>query len=148
MHCSRRRLLRRIQEFHVGTINKSAHTKKVWKLIKGNIYIYIYMCVCVCVCVCLYIYIYIYRARWVILRHATSLISCIWFVCFRTCLLYSKLGQFISVCEERSTMMQFVTPKIWKLLAVMSSLQKIQQEDFRVFGCQSEDNAKDATWNG
>ena len=31
--CSRRRLLRRRLEFHVCTINKSAHTKKVWKLI-------------------------------------------------------------------------------------------------------------------
>ena len=31
--CSRRRLLGRGLEFHVCTINKSAHTKKVWKLI-------------------------------------------------------------------------------------------------------------------
>ena len=31
--CSRRRLLRRGLEFHVCTINKSAHTKIVWKLI-------------------------------------------------------------------------------------------------------------------
>ena len=29
--CSRRRLLRRELKFHVCTINKSAHTKKVWK---------------------------------------------------------------------------------------------------------------------
>ena len=33
VHCSRRRLLGRGLEFHVCTINKSAHTKKVWKLI-------------------------------------------------------------------------------------------------------------------
>ena len=33
VHCSRRRLLRRGLEFHVCTINKSAHTKQVWKLI-------------------------------------------------------------------------------------------------------------------
>ena len=33
VHCSQRRLLRRGLEFHVCTINKSAHTKKVWKLI-------------------------------------------------------------------------------------------------------------------
>ena len=33
VHCIRRRLLRRRLEFHVCTINKSAHTKKVWKLI-------------------------------------------------------------------------------------------------------------------
>ena len=33
VHCSRRRLIRRGQEFNVCTINKSAHTKKVWKLI-------------------------------------------------------------------------------------------------------------------
>ena len=33
LHCNQRRLLRRGLEFHVCTINKSAHTKKVWKLI-------------------------------------------------------------------------------------------------------------------
>ena len=33
VHCSWRRLLRRGLDFHVCTINKSAHTKKVWKLI-------------------------------------------------------------------------------------------------------------------
>ena len=33
VHCSQRRLLRRGLEFHVWTINKSAHTKKIWKLI-------------------------------------------------------------------------------------------------------------------
>ena len=33
VHCSRRRLLWMGQGFHVWTINKSAHTKKVWKLI-------------------------------------------------------------------------------------------------------------------
>ena len=33
VHCSRRRLLGRGLEFHACTINKSAHTKKVWKLI-------------------------------------------------------------------------------------------------------------------
>ena len=30
LHCSRRRLLRKVLEFHVCTINKSVHTKKVW----------------------------------------------------------------------------------------------------------------------
>ena len=33
VYCSRRRLLGRGLEFHVYTINKSVHTKKVWKLI-------------------------------------------------------------------------------------------------------------------
>ena len=33
VHYSRRRLLRRGLEFHVCTINKSAHMQKVWKLI-------------------------------------------------------------------------------------------------------------------
>ena len=33
LHSSRRRLLRRGVEFHMRTINKSAHSKKVWKLI-------------------------------------------------------------------------------------------------------------------
>ena len=42
VHCSRRRLLRRGLQFHVCTINKSAHTKKVWKLIVCTSYISIY----------------------------------------------------------------------------------------------------------
>ena len=33
VHCSRRRLLQRGLKFHVFTISKSAHMKKVWKLI-------------------------------------------------------------------------------------------------------------------
>ena len=33
VHCSQRRLLRRGVDFHVCIINKSVHTKKVWKLI-------------------------------------------------------------------------------------------------------------------
>ena len=49
VHCSRRRLLRRGLEFHGCTINKSAHMKKVWKLIIWTSCIYIY------------IYIYIYN---------------------------------------------------------------------------------------
>ena len=43
VHCSRRRLLRRGLEFHVCTINKSAHTKKVWKLIVCASYTYTYI---------------------------------------------------------------------------------------------------------
>ena len=38
MHCSRRLLQRRL-EFHVYTINKSAHTKEVWKLIVCTSYL-------------------------------------------------------------------------------------------------------------
>ena len=37
--CNRGRLLRRGLEFHVCTINKSAHTKKVWKLIACSLYV-------------------------------------------------------------------------------------------------------------
>ena len=33
VHCSWKRLLQRGLKIHVCTINKSAHTKKVWKLI-------------------------------------------------------------------------------------------------------------------
>ena len=40
VHCSRRRALWRGLEFHVCTINKSAHIKKVWKLIKSTLYMY------------------------------------------------------------------------------------------------------------
>ena len=39
VHCSRRRLRRRGLEFHVCTINKSAHTKKVWKLFGQPLYV-------------------------------------------------------------------------------------------------------------
>ena len=41
VHCSGRRLLRKGLEFHVCTINKSAHTKKVRKLIQWSLYMYI-----------------------------------------------------------------------------------------------------------
>ena len=37
--CSRRRLLRRRLEFHVSTINKSAHTKNVWKVIVCTLHV-------------------------------------------------------------------------------------------------------------
>ena len=44
VHCSRRRLLRRGLEFHMCTINKSAHTKKSGNLFNDpRIYIYIYI---------------------------------------------------------------------------------------------------------
>ena len=39
VHCSWRRLLRRGLEFYACTINKNAHTKKVWKLIEGTSYL-------------------------------------------------------------------------------------------------------------
>ena len=45
MHFSRRRLLRRGLEFHVCTINKSAHTKNVWKLILTILVLLIYLCI-------------------------------------------------------------------------------------------------------
>ena len=40
VHCSRRRLLRKGLEFHVCTINKSAHTKKGWKFIVCTSYVW------------------------------------------------------------------------------------------------------------
>ena len=39
VHCSWRRLFRRGRKFHICTINKSAHTKKVGKLIKRSSYL-------------------------------------------------------------------------------------------------------------
>ena len=39
MHCSRRRSLWMGLEFHVCTINKSAHTKNVWKVIECTSYL-------------------------------------------------------------------------------------------------------------
>ena len=40
VHCSRRRLLRRGQEFHLCIINKSTYTKKVWETYMLLVYIY------------------------------------------------------------------------------------------------------------
>ena len=48
VHCSLRRLLRRGLEFHVCTINKSAHTKKsleTYLMILVHILVYICMCI-------------------------------------------------------------------------------------------------------
>ena len=51
VHCSRRRLLRRGLEFHVCTINKSAHTKKYVNLFNDpRIYIYIYIYIHTFIC--------------------------------------------------------------------------------------------------
>ena len=55
VHCSRRRLLRMGLEFHVCTINKSAHRKKVWKLI-----------VCTSYMICKHI-LYIHTVKWRVL---------------------------------------------------------------------------------
>ena len=41
VHCNQRRLLRRGLESSFCTINKSAHMKKVWKLIEWSSYIYL-----------------------------------------------------------------------------------------------------------
>ena len=57
MHCSRRRLLRRRLEFHVWTINKSAHTKKVWKLISWSSYVFF--------SVCMHKHTYIYKRTYI-----------------------------------------------------------------------------------
>ena len=58
VHCSWRRILRRGLEFHVCTINKSTHTKKVGKLISWSSYIYIYIYIYThthtCIFVCLH----------------------------------------------------------------------------------------------
>ena len=32
-----------VQQVHLCPVNKSAHTKKIWKLIEGTSYIYIYI---------------------------------------------------------------------------------------------------------
>ena len=65
MHCSRKRLLRRGLEFHVCTINKSAHTKKVWKLIWWSSYIYIYIYIYIFLSPCEYhVYFHFNRKLW------------------------------------------------------------------------------------
>ena len=46
VHCSRGRLLRRRLEFYVCTINKSAHTKKVWKPIVCTSYVIVILAFC------------------------------------------------------------------------------------------------------
>ena len=51
VHCSRRRLPQRGLEFHVCTINKSAHTKKVWKLIQWSSYMRMFQLEVVWCCV-------------------------------------------------------------------------------------------------
>ena len=64
VHCSRTRLLRRGLAFHVYTINKSAPTKKVWKLIGWSSY-HLFICTyinsinrCVCVTICNHLFMY------------------------------------------------------------------------------------------
>ena len=68
MHCIRRKLLRSGLEFHVCTINKSAHTKKVWKMIVCPIYLSVYLCVYAWVA-CTYMWL---SLRIIIDRHLSS----------------------------------------------------------------------------
>ena len=60
VHCSRRRLLRRKQEFHVYTINNSAHMKKSRNLFNDPYNIYRHICINIYLFWYIYIYIYIY----------------------------------------------------------------------------------------
>ena len=79
MHCNRRRLLRRGLEFHVCTINKSAHTKKVSKLIVCTSYIYIYVCMYVYIYVCVYIctYVYMYACIYIYIYMCVCVCVCV-----------------------------------------------------------------------
>ena len=58
VHCSRRRLLRRGQQFHVCTINKSAHTKKGLET-------------CLMSLVCMYVCMYVCK-QWQVKQYTTS----------------------------------------------------------------------------
>ena len=71
MHCSRRRLLRRGQEFHVCTKIKSAIGKKSGKLIywSSYIYIYIYIYLPLSPSLSLSLYIYIYNCIYIYVYH-------------------------------------------------------------------------------
>ena len=48
-----------------------------------------------------------------------------------------QTGQLDTVYEESSTIIEFTLPEIWK----WHSRWKPQHEDFRVFGCLSEDRS-------
>ena len=66
-HCNRRRLLQRWLEFYVCTINKSVHTKKIWKhlMILVCIYMYVYICKYIYIYMHIYICMYIYESMYV-----------------------------------------------------------------------------------
>ena len=64
VHCNRRRFLRRGLEFHVCTINKSAHTKKVWKLIEGTLCVSFHFLLIYHYCLLLFEFFYTSVSRW------------------------------------------------------------------------------------
>ncbi len=65
---------------------------KTWKILSRNIYTANRTKRQINVCVCVHIlHIYIQRVWWVNCHHFKLLISCIHFICFRFCLLRSKL---------------------------------------------------------
>ena len=66
------------------------------------------------------------------------------FVCFRICLLCCKVDSVVP-SVSKCTMIQFTTPEICKQDAVLHGIpQKLQYEDFTVFGYQSNDSAEDS----
>ena len=81
MHCRQRRLLRRRIEFHSCTINKSGHTKKVWKLIVCSSYIWFSMLpqslsLSVCLSVCLSLSLFLSLSLSKIYRVINNIIPC------------------------------------------------------------------------
>ena len=83
----------------------------------------------------------IYRVQWVNCYHSKLSIMNMHFVCFKFCLLCSKL-ESLGYFEESSIMMKFTPPEIWKCCTAWHSSQKHHYEYLTVFGYQSEDSAK------
>ena len=88
VHCSRRRLFRRGLEFHVCSINKSAHTKKVLKLFLRSTYIYIY------------IYIYILWECWSSVNHCVVMCRTKCNIIWRVLNIYDKAIIIIMIINK------------------------------------------------
>ena len=52
--------------------------------------------------------------RWIRCHYFKLLILCMCSICFKLCLLYSKVELIGTVCLESSSIKQFTHPEIWK----------------------------------
>ena len=91
----------------------------------------------------IYICIYkkIYRVQGVNCCHLKSLISCMCFVCFRFCQLFSNLESFGHYLWGKQDHDAIYSSRNLKMICCTAwhSCQKLQYEDFSMIRCQSED---------
>ena len=106
------------------------------------------MCVCVCVCVCVSVCVhkYIERVCLVNWHYLKIFFLCMCSVCFRFCLLHSKLESLWHCLWEKQGHNAIHSSRNLEMSCCTTWLlhRKLQYVDFSLFSCQSENSAVDS----